>query len=115
MTEIPLGFADSRIHEKDGELYYDMWPAFGTQMTLPLRGAVSDKRVIRNTDDELVLAKGIFRYTFRFSPRHAGPDALRYSVSILGVVPLGTHRGDVSNEGKSALRNAFIDQSESSH
>ena len=112
MTEIPLGFADSRVHEKDGERCYDMWPAFGTQMTLPLRGAVSDKRIVRNTDDELVLAKGICRYRFQFSPRKAGPNALRYSVSILGVIPIGTHWGDISNEGKRALRSAFSDGSE---
>ena len=107
MTDIPLGFADSRIYEKDGEVIYDMWPAFGTQMTFPLRGAVSDKRVIRNTDEELVLAKGVFRYMFRFSPRHRGPDAVSYSVSILGVVPIGTHWGDISSGGKSALRAAY--------
>jgi len=112
VTEIPLGFADSRVHEKDGERCYDMWPAFGTQMTLPLRGAVSDKRIVRNTDDELVLAKGICRYRFQFSPRKAGPNALRYSVSILGVIPIGTHWGDISNEGKRALRGAFSDGSE---
>jgi hypothetical protein len=80
-------------------------------MTLPLRGAVSDKRIIRNTADELVLAKGIFKYSFRFSPRKAGREALRYSVSILGVVQIGTHWGDISNEGKSALRSAFSDGS----
>lgn len=107
MTDIHLGFADSRIYEKDGQVFHDMWPAFGTQMTLPLRGAVSDKRVIRNTDDELIVSKGLFQYAFRFSPRKAGPDALRYSVSILGLVPIGTHWGDISIEGKIALRTAY--------
>lgn len=107
MTSIPLGFADSRIYDKDGEIFYDMWPAFGTQITLPVRGAVASKKVVRNTDDELILEKGLIRYTFRFSARQAGLDALRYSVSILGVVPIGTHWGDISSGGKRALRAAF--------
>ncbi len=107
MTDIYLGFAESRIYEKEGVLFYDMWPAFATQMTLPLRGAVSNSKVIRNTDDELVLAKGIFRYMFRFSSRKAGPDALKYSVRVFGVVPIGTHWGDISSEGKRDLRAAF--------
>ena len=112
MTDIPLGFASSRIYDKDGEVFYDMWPALGTQMTLPLRGAVSGKRVVRNTDKELVLAKGLFHYSFRFSPRQAGPDTLRYSVSILGVVPIGMNYGDISSEGKRALRAAHGDHGE---
>ncbi len=110
MIEIPLGFADSRVYDKDGEVFYDMWPVPGTQMTLPLRGPISGHRVIRNTDEELVLAKGVFRYAFRFSPRPAGPDALRYSVSILRFVPIGTHWGDISGEGKRALRAVYGDQ-----
>lgn len=104
MKDIHLGFADSRIHDKDGEVFYDMWPAPGTRMSLPLRGAVSDRKVLRNTASELVLAKGLLRYTFRFSPRQAGPDAVRYSVSVLGVIPIGTHWGDISSDGKRALR-----------
>jgi len=36
---------------------------------------------------------------------------LRYSVSILGVIPIGTHYGDISSEGKRALRGAFSDGS----
>ena len=103
MTDIPLGFADSRIYDKDGEVFYDMRPAIGTQMTLPLRGAISGKRVVRNTDEELVLVKGPIRYTFLFSPRQAGPEALKYSVSLFGVIPIGTYWGDISSEGKRAL------------
>ena len=107
MTEIPLGFADSRLYEKDGELVYDMWPAFGTFMTAPVWGPVSAMKVVRNTDRELVLAKGIYQHRFRFSPRPAGPDALRYSVRIFRIIPLGVHWGDISSEGKRALRAAF--------
>lgn len=103
MTDIPLGFATLRIHDKDGKPSYDMWPPVGTQMTLPLSGAVSGTRVIRSSDEELTLAKGLFRYTFRFAAREVGPDALRYSVSILGVIPMGTHWGNISSEGKRTL------------
>ena len=107
MTDIHLGFGTSRVHEKDGVLHYDMWPAFGTQISMPVSGAVSGYRVIRNTNEELVLSKGLYRYTFRYSPRQAGPDALRYSVRMFGIVPLGIHWGDISAEGKRALRVAF--------
>jgi len=107
VTEIYLGFASSRIHEKGGELHYDMWPALGTQMTMPVRGLVSSYKVIRNTSEQIVLSKGLFRYTFGFSSRQAGPDSLRYSVNILGIVPCGTHWGDISAEGKLALRRLF--------
>ena len=107
MTEIYLGFASSRVHEKGGEMHYDMWPAFGTQMTMPVRGPVSRYTVIRNTSEQLVLSKGLSRYTFRFSPRQVGPDSLRYSVNLLGIVPCGVHWGDISAEGKLALRRVF--------
>lgn len=110
MTDIPLGFADSRIYQKDGELCYDMWPAFGTQMTLPLRGAISDAKVIRNADDELVVAKGVFRYSFKFSCRKAGLHKLKYSASFLGIIPFGTHWGDISSHGKRALCDAYASQ-----
>jgi len=103
VTDIPLGFATLRIYEKNGGLFYDMWPPFGTQMTMPLIGAVADTRVIRNTAEELTLAKGMFQYTFRFTTREVGPDALRYSGSILGIIPMGTHWGDISSEGKRTL------------
>lgn len=112
MTEIYLGFASSRLYEKGGELHYDMWPAFGTQMMLPVRGAVSGKEVLRNTDEELVLEKGMVRYTFRFSPRQAGPDALRYSVKLFGVLPIGSCWGDISSDGKRVLRSAFGEHNE---
>lgn len=101
--DIQLGFATLRIYDKDGEPFFNMWPPLGTQMTMPLIGSVSSTRIIRNTADEFVLAKGLGRYTFRFSPREAGPDALRYSVSICGVIPIGTHWGDISSDGKRAL------------
>lgn len=112
MTEIHLGFASSRVHEKGGELHYDMRPAFGTQMIMPVLGAVSGYKVIRNTDEELVLSKGLFRHIFRFSPRQTGPDALRYGVNMFGVVPLSAHWGDISAEGKRVLRAAFGYQGE---
>lgn len=107
MTEIYLGFASSRLHEKGGELHYDVWPAFGTHMMLPVRGAVSEKKVLRNTDEVLILKKGMVQYTFRFSPRQAGPDALKYSVKLFGVLPIGLCLGDISGDGKRALRSAF--------
>ena len=109
VTEIYLGFASSRLHEKGGELCYDMWPALGTQMMFPMRGAVAGKKVIRNTDQELTLAKGLLQYKFRFSPQEAGPDALKYSVSFIGTIPLGVCWGDISGDGKRVLRAAFDD------
>ena len=105
--EIPLGFAECRLYKHGNELHFDMWPAFGTVMTMPLRGPVSKKRVIRNTGAELILARGLFRYRFDFSTREHGPDALKYSVSLLGVLPLGSNWGDVSADGKHALLRAF--------
>lgn len=56
--DIPLGFADAHLHPRDSGLHYDMWPAFGPQMTLPVRGPVANKKLIRNTASELVLQRG---------------------------------------------------------
>lgn len=107
MTEIYLGFASSRLYEKGGELHYDMWPAFGTTLSFPLQGPVSSRSVISNTDGELRLKGRFLHYRFRFSARPAGPDALRYSVSILGILPIGVYWGDISRDGKESLRKAF--------
>ena len=110
--DIPLGFATLRICDKSGEPFISMWPPLGTQMTMPLTGAVSSMRVLRNTPNELVLAKKLGRYRFRFSPREVGPDALRYSVSVCGVIPMGTHWGDISSDGKRALLAVYSQTSE---
>ena len=107
MTEIYLGFSSLRLHEVAGEMHYDMWPALGTQMMMPLRGPVSALKVLRNSDEELVLEKGMARYSFRFSPRQAGPDSLKFSVKLLGFLPLGSCWGDISADGKQMLRAAF--------
>jgi hypothetical protein len=106
-TDIPLGFATCRLYEKSGELHYDMWPAFGTMMGNPLYGAVADMKVLCNTDDMLMISKGAYRYIFRFKARPAGPDALTYSVKLFGILPAVFHWGDISSEGKQALRAAF--------
>ena len=107
VADIPLGFATSRLYEKAGELHFEMRPAFDTFMTTPLEGAVADMKVLSNTDEMLVISKGINRFIFRFKARPAGPDALTYSVKLLGVFPAGIHWGDISSEGKKALRAAF--------
>lgn len=112
MTEIFLGFASSRLYEKNGELHYDMWPAAGTQIGFPVRGPVSGKSVISNSSEELVLRGRVLHYKFRFIKREAGPDAVRYSVRAFGVLPLGTYWGDISGDGKHALRTAFSNQIE---
>ena len=107
VADIPLGFANSRLYEKAGELHYEMWPLFDTFMTTPLQGVVADMKVLCNTDELLVISKGMNRFTFRFKARAAGPDALTYSVKLFGILPGGIHWGDISSDGKKALRAAF--------
>jgi hypothetical protein len=107
VAEIPLGFANSRLYQKEGELHYEMWPLFGTMMGNPLHGAVADMKVLRNTDDVLMIRKGAYRYIFRFKARPAGPDAVTYIVKLFGIFPAVIHWGDISSDGKKALRSAF--------
>ena len=96
-----------RLYEKAGELHCEMWPPFGTMMGNPLYGAVANMKVLCNTDHLLMIRKGVYRYIFRFKARPAGPDVLTYSVKLFGILPAVIHWGDISSEGKKALRAAF--------
>lgn len=107
MQEIPLGFANSRLYEKDGEVHYDMWPMIDTHMAPWIRGPVTRFTVIENTTDRLVVCRGFTRYTFEFKARKVGPDAVTYSTRLLGFLTAGVQWGDISSEGKRALRKAF--------
>ena len=107
VKEIPLGFASSRLYEKDGQTYYRISPVPGTQVIMPLHGPISKIEVLQRSDNVLMLRKGVTRYTFRFEPTARGLERVRLTVALFGFLPMGVHFGDISTTDKEALFDAF--------
>jgi len=103
----PLGFANSRLYDRGGHTYYQISPILGTRINLPLHGAVSEIEVLGHSDCELVLRKGVARYTFTFNPVVNGLEKLRLSIRLFRYIPIGVCFGNISTADKQTLLDAF--------
>lgn len=105
--EIPLSFANSRLDMIDDVLWYRMTPLFGTQLSFAINGPISSFTVLENSSEILHLKKSLLHYRMKIRPIAPKLLGLKYTVSLLGLVPFAFMSGEVATEHWESLSDAF--------
>tara|TARA_R110002167_G_scaffold357836_1_gene573554 strand:+ start:615 stop:953 length:339 start_codon:yes stop_codon:yes gene_type:complete len=105
--QIPLGQFNSKLYEKEGELYYKITPVFGLQANFHLDAPVSEIEVLKNCESELKLRRGILTLKMVFKPYVSGLSKLRICPLYFGFIPMGMYFCEVAESNKERLLSAF--------
>lgn len=106
MEEIPLGSLNSKIYKNNGELYFKISPIYGMQIGFYLNAPISGIEVLKSTESEIVLKKGILKLTMLFKPYMRGLHKLTLKPSYFRL-PFGVYWCEISDKNKEKLNHVF--------
>ncbi|WP_257275639.1 MULTISPECIES: hypothetical protein [unclassified Endozoicomonas] len=107
MEEIALGSINSKFYEKNGEQYYKISPILGQQINFFLDAPVSEIKVLKSTEQELVIKRGRLKLKMAFKPYVPGLQKLRLMPIYFDFLPMGVYFCEISETNKNRLLGTF--------
>ncbi|WP_416307671.1 hypothetical protein [Neptunicella sp. SCSIO 80796] len=105
-TNISLGMANSKLYEKEGHIYYKIWPIIGMQLNFILDKKVAELKV---DGDDVFYNGGFFKLKLQFRDNDRFTTKVRLIPQYFWIIPFGVTFGEISNKNKEILINAIQD------